>query len=169
MKLEYIVAIGVRLFAIGLGINVLRSFSLIPVYLNSTSSHADLFLFYGTTIAFALLALMLWKFPLLIARKIASFPPQDHSSLKDDAYIKLLEVGLILLGLYLLYFVISDGVYWLIFYLSISSSEYYDSANAIAPDQVASMVTTIVELVVASILVFSHQGLAKLVWKLRRA
>ena len=169
MKLEYIVAIGVRLFAIGLGINVLRSLSLVPAYLSGTSTHSDLIPFYGSTIALALLALILWNFPLMVARKINDFPSQEESFLKDDVYNKLLEIGLILLGFYLLYYVISDGVYWFIYFLSVSKNEYYDSANSIGPDQVASMLTTIVELVVASFLLFGHKGLARLVLKLRRA
>ena len=169
MKLEYIVAIGVRLFAIGLGVNVLRSLSLIPAYLSGTTTHAELLPFYGSTIALALLVLVLWNFPLLVARKISSFPQQEESVLNDDAYIKLLEIGLILLGFYLLYYVISDGVYWFIYFLSASKNEYYDSVDSVGPDQVANMLTTIVELVVASFLLLGHKGLARLVLKLRRA
>lgn len=170
MKLEYLVAIGVRLFAIGLAVNVLRSLSLVPTYLNDSTSHSELIVFYVTTAAFALLALMLWVFPLIVARKIGAFPPQDPDALKDDAYHRLLEVGLILVGIYLLYFAIADAAYWI--YLirhSADMVEAYGEYPGLTPANTASIVYTAVEFVLAIFLILGHRGVARLVWKVRTA
>jgi len=167
MKLEYLVAIGVRLFSIGLAINILKGLSNFPFTWENLDGFLGRATYTGAVIATILLAIFLWKFPLTVAKSISTFPALESKELNDETYIKLLEIGLILIGFYILFYVISDGIYWLTFYWQFMGDGYQGSSISLRVEDKASIITTCFELVLATYLVFGHKTLVNLVLKLR--
>ena len=76
-----------------------------------------------------------------------------------------LSVGLTLLGVWLLATVLPNATYWLsLFVLSRQSSGYHLGWG---PEQMASIATTIAELVLAVWLVFGSAGIRRLILRFR--
>ena len=167
MRLEHLVAIGVRLFSIGLAINILRALSNFSFFWESVTDFIGRATYIGSTIALILLVILLWKFPLTIAKKIGTFPALQTTELNSESHKKLLEIGLILLGLYLLFYAISDATYWLAFYWQTLSYNYPASGIPLPAEDMASIVATCVEFVFAGYLIFGHKALANIVQRLR--
>jgi hypothetical protein len=169
VKLEYLVAIGVRLFSIGLAIYILNMLSNFSFLWENVGGLFAKTAYFGSVLAISLLAIFLWKFPLTVARSISNFPALEPKELDKEAYIKLLEVGLILIGFYLLFYTISDGIYWLTFYWQIMGGEYLGSNVSLRAEDKSSMIATCFELILGAYLIFGHKALARIVLKLRRA
>jgi len=167
MKLEHLVAIGVRLFSIGLAINILNELSSSPLAWENTPDIIGRAIYAGAIIATILLAVFLWKFPLTVAKSISTFPALESRELNNETYIKLLEIGLILIGFYILFYVISDGIYWLSFYWQYMRNGHQGASISLRIEDKALIIATCFELLLAAYLVFGHKTLAKLVLKLR--
>ena len=112
MKLEHVLALAVRIFAIALIIQALKTAVNLIVFLKTSDSSFTSVAYFGTVVSLILLAVILWKFPVLIARKIANFPTLDEAEISSVDSEKLLQTGLTILGIYFLYYVITDLFYW---------------------------------------------------------
>ena len=107
MKLEHVLALVVRLFAIALAIQALKTAVNVIVFLKTSESSFTSFAYIATIISLLLLSIILWKFPTLIARKTANYPSIEENEINTVDSEKLLQVGLIILGTYFLYYVTS--------------------------------------------------------------
>ncbi len=168
MKLEHLIAVGVRLFAISLIIFILQNIAtIITFYLDSDFVLENIEYYIGLIILSPLLVLWLWFFPLKIASKISGFPAIDPEQLENIQYKKLLETGIILIGIYCLYFAIVDLFYWMFFWFLLPS-DYSYADKVLTFDQKANTITTVLELVFAVYLILGNKGIAKIIRKLRQ-
>jgi len=165
MKLEHVLALAVRIFAIALIIQALKTAVNLIVFLKTSDSSFTSVAYFGTVVSLVLLAVILWKFPVLIARKIANFPTLDEAEISSVDSEKFLQTGLTILGIYFLYYVITDLFYW--GYFLIASSR--DPANPIelTLEHKSLIFSTFVELVIALFLIFGTKRVIQIINHLR--
>ncbi|MBV2135333.1 MAG: hypothetical protein KUF79_00835 [Candidatus Thiodiazotropha sp. (ex Ctena orbiculata)] len=166
MDRKLFVAIGVRLFAIALAIYSLKSMPGMYIYFDNENYQSAAFMFAGLFVFLMLLAIFLWKFPLTVASNIIPNVENDEKSTTWNEK-KLLVVGLILMGVYFFYYVISDAIYWL--YIWNYSQSYTGMEIELNTEQKASIITTGVELIVSMLLIFGAKGVSNIIWHLRYA
>jgi len=165
MKLEHIVALAVRLFSIAVAIYALRNaISLVPYFQEQgwgTASYAYLALMVGLL----LLSVYLWYFPLTVSSRLVTFKGDGIAEAKSASAKEIQDVGFTILGMYLLFNVISDVTYWLtIWFIGNRNSNIDVTPTA---DQISSMIATGVELVFAVTLLLGAAGITRLINKLR--
>jgi len=165
LKLEHIVALVIRLFALAIAYEALMSIFNLFVYMRGIDSGFAITAYVGTAICLILLSIILWRFPTIIARKIANFPALDEIEINSDIADKLLQTGLIILGIYFLYYVISDLASW--GYLGISILRTNDNNTIFSADQKAFIFGTFVQLGVSLCLILGSKRVAQLIKKLR--
>ena len=165
MKPEHLVALGVRLFALGLAIFTLENAIRIFAFFKTGQFNFGEIAYTGTMISLALLSLLLWKFPLVVARSIAEFPSLNENELNDIKSDRLLHVGLIILGIYLLFNIFSDLIYWGIF--SFSSQRDYSSEVVLTLEQKSLLLTTMIEFVLVLFLILGSNKIISIIKKLR--
>lgn len=114
-------------------------------------------------VAIALCA-VLWFFPLTVARKLLPVMREPRSEQQIDASIAM-SIGLVLLGVWFFANAVTDAVYWLsLFFVS---RRVADAGFTWAPDQIASMVATVAEAILALWLLFGNAGIKRLVYQFR--
>lgn len=159
MSREDVIAVAVRLFAIFLFITLLRFFA----GMMTLHQVSPLLVWVVPVVGVAICAL-LWFFPLSIARKLLPVMREPRSEAGMDGSMAL-SVGLTLLGVWLLATALPNATYWLsLFVLSRQSSGYHLDWG---PEQMASIATTIAELVLAVWLVFGSAGIRRLILRFR--
>ncbi len=113
MKAHYYLAIGVRLFAIGLVVNTLHNSGLliellITGYINGIST--PLFPIFASTVAPILIAIVLWFFPVIISKSIIK--PESNKEIENTekgiAFYTLISI----LGLYFTFYASVDLIYY---------------------------------------------------------
>lgn len=165
LSLTQIVAVIVRLFAVGLVVYLIRVLALEVAYLREYGFRA--FLLYGSIglLIPGLLAFFLWKFPLLVASRLVKPDGTDVGS-EDLSLSNAYTVGLVVVGICLLFWTISDAVYWLVFYLESSALETYNPAADLVEAK-ASTIATVVEFAMALFLIFGSRQLSSFFLKIR--
>jgi hypothetical protein len=166
MDKKEVVAVGVRLFAIALVIYSFRTLPDVVIYSVGERYQTAAYMIIGLLVFVVILATILWKFPLTVAGSIIPKTPDSESKASWDPR-DLLTVGLILLGVYFLYLVISDSIYWFFVWQSRQSMGGIGTEMTVA--QKASMVATVVELLVAVWLIMGARGICNVIWHLRNA
>jgi len=165
MKPEHLVALGVRLFALGLAIFTLNNSIRIFAFFKIGQFNIGEIAYTGTMVSLAMLSLLLWKFPLVVARSITDFPKLNENELNDIKSDRLLHVGLIILGIYLLFNVFSDLVYWGIFWFS--TQRDYSSEVVLTLEQKSSIFITLIQLVFVLFLILGSNKVITIAKKLR--
>ena len=164
MSREDLVAVASRLFAVFLLVTIARSFPSAAALLSQEGDRPSLALVAVVLIAGIALCAILWFFPLTVARKLLPVmkEPRSEASIGPGS---ALSVGLTLLGVWVLAYAIPDAIYWITRFLLIRRMhvEHY----AWGPDEIASVVTTIAELVLAVWLVFGSSGIKRLIHRYR--
>ncbi len=167
MSREDIVAIAVRLFAIFLGIYVLRTIFTFMQFTGQAEFNAGAIAVSVVVVgAMAGVALLLWVFPLSIARKLLPVmkEPRSEPSVGVDT---LFSLGLMLMGLWLLANAIIDGIYWMAMLFAMRAADM--TMHELLPDQQAAIFTTAVEAVVAVFLILGSTGIRNAVYRFRNA
>lgn len=156
MQPIHIVAIIVRLFAIGLFIFSIERVAMLflPAPLG-----AEYFVYYMAAFTGLFGAVILWNFPTLVSKKIIPLEPDSltHEKLSLKDWYRL---SFVILGVFLLLKSISDLFYWLT--LSIYSSKS-NSLFKFTAENKASIITTFFELAIAVLLIFSARYLITLI------
>ena len=139
MKLEHIVALAVRLFAIALALYAIRNGVSLFTFFMGEELESVSYYYAAGMILLVVLAFLLWRFPLTVARGIVKFrePGEIELSSASDNIIQV--VGFTILGLFLLFHVISDITYWAVI-LIVSKRSF--SVPELSLDQIAQMVAT---------------------------
>lgn len=167
MKMEQYVAIAVRLFAIGLAIYSIKTLPGMIAFYHQEGTESAMYAFIGISILILFIAAFLWKFPLSTASKIIPRAAPESSQSYNWSEQGILTCGFIILGVYFLYYAVSDSIYW--FYIW----HYSQSVNGIrielSPFQVASIITTVFEFFIAIALILGSRGVANIIKKLRHA
>ena len=163
MNPEHVVAVAVRLFAIGLSVYaVTGAVGTAPVYFTGKFEPSVFLLVVGATLLTLVAALLLWRFPLWIASKLF---PYDHSRSVGSTSItggELQTVAFTVLGIYFMFKAVVAAVYWVFWFSSVRSMGFDPAAN-----QWASVLMTLAELVLACFLVFGARGLTEVIRKVR--
>ena len=160
------VAITVRLFAIGLAVYLLSVLFLEFAAAATTESYEAnlaLGLFFVLVV---LLVFFLWRFPLFVASKILSFDSTEvpESSISEESIYNL---GLVLLGVYLLYVAISDTVYWSYHISQMQNLTLVESLFHFTNQ--AAIASTVAEFVMAVFLIAGSKPISRFILKIRRA
>jgi hypothetical protein len=165
MKLEIIVAIAVRLFAIAVAIYALRNGASLAPYFYAQGWQSESFLYAGVMVVLLIVAFGLWNFPLTVARKIV--PP--HSSSKSEAVStstnQIQIVGFTILGIYLLFFVLSDIVYWVFIWFITQRNP--SLSMEITVEQKGAMLSTFIEFIFVVFLLLGTNGISRLLHRIR--
>ncbi len=148
MNKEETIAVAIRICAIFLLVHVVRSF---PGMMLALSGEYDyrFWLLFSVFVSLLVAVVILWKFPSLIAKRLS--PISNSAETTNWNGEVLIAVGSALLGIYFLFYVISDFVYWL--YIWLYSKDYTGHVVDLSVDQAASIVATFVELGFAMFLI----------------
>ena len=164
MKPIHVAATIVRLFSICLAL-----YSCILI-LNSwmfyVGSEMAVFSFFSLVVplAFFIISIVLWNFPVSISRKITGIPQkldEEDLSFKGDEF---LSICLFSLGLYFLYDVIGDTVYWMSY---INNYEYDGVQEAIRIELKVALWSLAAKSLFTFGLIFGNRQIVKLFNKLR--
>lgn len=165
MHKEQIVGIAVRLFAIFLGLYTLRYVGGILRYTvePSLSNVSVTFLFLPALIL-ALVAILLWFFPLTVATKIIpSIKTSSAPTSLDAGGIEVIAFSV--MGLWVLTTAIPDAFHWITFVYLAKSVNVGNSE--LSPENIGYIVSTIVELVIGFWLLFGSRGLLGIIRRAR--
>jgi hypothetical protein len=165
MKPEQILAVAVRLFAIALGIYLLHMLKAYPKILAGKEFDFAAFTYLITMICLGVVAILLWKFPVVVAKGIGGFTLQPQKQVTTLKYEELLQIGFIVLGLYLLFNVISDLSYWLLVVLLTARDPAQNFT--LLPGDKALIVATFIELAFVLVLLLGNKNLVKIFRRLR--
>ncbi|AKC87085.1 hypothetical protein [Pseudoxanthomonas suwonensis] len=165
MSREDVVAVAVRLFSVFLVLGVLRqlpgTIALFAVDVDRGLVALSLLLL----LLGALVAVLLWFFPLSVARKLLPVMREPRSEQAMDAQVALM-VGLTLIGVWVLAYALVDVAYWLTLFVRTRhpGAVYFEWSH----EQVANVVATGVEVAVAIWLIFGASGIRRLIQRYRR-
>jgi len=156
MQPIHILAIIIRIFAIAIFIKSIEGVSLLFILPYESSYLA----YHLAAITGVIASLLLWFFPTLVAKKIVPLQTSEssHKELDINDYYHL---AFVLLGIYLLFNVFSDIVYWISFTAFTSTLEL-PYVEFIKPENKAAMVTTFFEFILALFLILRPRGIIKL-------
>ncbi len=165
MTLENVVALAVRIFAIVLAIYAFRNgISLVPFF-HEQGWQDSSYIYAAFMISLFVLAIGLWNFPLIVARGLVSFSDREEIEIDSATVEKIQAAAFAVLGMYLLFYVVSDIAYW-------GSILLIDQRNPellieITPDQKGAMVATLIEFIFALFLLLGSNRIVGLLHRLR--
>ena len=165
MKLEHIVALIVRLFAIALAVYALRNGITFVPYIYGQGGILQANIFAGVIVSFLIIAIVLWKFPLTVARKLVAFREPGNIEIESVSENQIQVLAVSVLGFYFLFYVVSDITYW--FYIWLMSQRNSGIQIELSIDQKGQMVSTAIEFVFALFLLLGSERIAELLRKSR--
>ncbi len=150
MQPIHIVAIIVRLFAVGLFIFSIERVAMLFI---PTPMGSGYFLYYVAAFSGLFGAILLWNFPTLVSRKLVPLEPTSlsHDKLSLNDWYRL---AFVVLGMFLLLNAIFDLFYWL------SYAIYANKSNIpfeFTTENKASIVATFFEFALSVIFIFSSK------------
>lgn len=164
MSREDFVAIASRLFSVYLFFGIVQMLPNIVQMATQNAGGAWLALYALVVVLALAVCAVFWFFPLTVARKLLPVMREPRSEQRLDASIAF-SLGLTLLGVWFFANALADVVYWST--LFIASRRISEMGFVWTPDQVASMLTTAVELILALWLLFGSAGIKRLIYKFR--
>lgn len=168
MTKRELLTVAIRLFAIGLALSIVRSIPGTALAFESSQVEpsAGPWLVAASYALAVAVALICWRFPLAVAALL--LPKADASvELVPWSQQSAVETGTIIIGVFYLYYAASDLVYWMAFWVAYTN--YEDAIAPISPDQWASIVTTVFEVVLAVGLVLGARRIASVIQSVRHA
>jgi hypothetical protein len=148
MKSSHYLAIAIRLFSIVVFIYFLRQSSyLIEVILNGTidGMAASAIFVAATTIGPLLMAMLLWLFPVSVAKIILK--PEVDLPVKPMAPASILSVLIVSIGVFAFYYAVTDALYWATMWNLSSQLNNSGAFVGIGPESKASMWATAFEFI----------------------
>lgn len=164
---EDYIAVGIRLFAIYLALSTLGMAANavgMAALVESQGIGAGLWTAGAAIVLVAATALWLWFFPLTVARKLLPVMNEPRSEQAAGPAV-LASVALTLMGVWLLAGALIDATFWLTWATTMRGSGF--DATPFTGEQVANMVATAVEAVLALVLIFGASGLRRLLFRFR--
>ena len=164
MSREDFVAVAARVFAVFLLVTVARSFPSAMALIGQDGPQPSLLLVALVLASSVAVCAILWFFPLTIAKKLlpAMNEPRSETSMSGSV---ALSVGLTLLGVWVLAYALSDAIYWTTIFIMTRSAEFEHFVWG--HEQIASVFTTIAELILAIWLIFGSSGIKRLILRYR--
>lgn len=158
MKVHHYVGIGIKLFAIWLFLFSIQNMAFFLenlIYGTVQGMGASLTISSITYLPWLLLSIILWNFPLSIAKKI--IPLESEINPEGISTGSLLAVLISAISLFFLYNSIMDGVYWVTL-INLNGSGSYAAFN---PENKASIFATGVEFIAAALLLFNSRKISR--------
>lgn|SRR5690606_15538192 len=157
MKVHHYVGIGIKLFAIWLFLFSIQNMAFLLENIIHGTVHgmaASLTTSGLIYVPWLVIAIILWNFPLMIAKKI--IPPDAEINPERLSANSLLPILISAISLFFLYRSIMDGVYWLTL-LNLMENNAYPT---ISLENKASMYATGVEFLAAACLFFNSKKIS---------
>jgi len=164
MSREDILTVALRLFAIYLLIGALQLVGqAFATDINLPTS--SLIVAITLSVIFPLIvAVMLWCFPLRIAAKLLPVMSERPTTLSTNT-VPALEIGCILIGLWLLASSLSDTTYWVVTLIAALNNEW--GLQIIPTQDLANMTATLMQLMLSVWLLLGYRGVLKFIQRLR--
>lgn len=161
-----IVAVAIRLLAVGLVVYWVQLFAGTLAYFWTVPESMVPGYSAVSFLVVVFLSALLWKFPGYFASRLLRGleREEDPQTMTKES---ILSVGFILLGVLLLYLALSDTVYWIIMWQQMKEMGVSYNAKGIGPANVASVITTVLEFVMALFLLLGGKKLSDLFYRLR--
>ncbi len=162
MKIYHYLGVGIRLFSIWLflfSITQLGYFIENIVYGTVQGMDASAFISGLIYIPWLAGAILLWVFPLTLAKKIV--PPDLEIKPESITPNAILSALISAIALFLLHRSIMDGVYWATFWNIVQNSNEMGLPITLNAENKASVIATSIELFVAALLFFNCRKIAK--------
>jgi len=121
-------------------------------------------LFVGFCILLLALTVFMWLFPFAVSKGISPYAADSHEQ-RNWTSNEVYGVGFVLLGTLLLFFALSDAIYWAFYLVWINSQAA--GTREVDLTQKGAIVATVIELVFAIGLIVGSNGLAKMIRRLR--
>ena len=164
MSREDFIAVASRLFSIYILFGIIRSTPGTAQMLSQDQGMTWVGFYVFVLIVGLLLCAFLWFFPLTIARKLLPVMREPRSE-EPIGFPTALSLGLTLIGAWLFANALVDASYWLT--LFVRSKQVGNVSVEWAPEQIASMIATLVELIISFCLLFGTSGVRQLIFKFR--
>lgn len=166
MTKEQIFGLAVKLFAIFLFVYGLRSLTGVIQIADTASGYSGIWwVAAGYLFIFVSLALLLWFFPVSVARRI--LPKDDRKVGEADFSLNDIDVvAYSILGVWLLATTIPDVIYWL---LVLATLEHKGLIPYMTHTRIASVIATLIQFGIGVWLMLGAKGLRGLIRKLRYA
>jgi len=165
MSREDFIAVAARLFSVYLLFLVIR---MVPNAVQSARMFDMDVGFLGAFVVVGVVGLviagLLWLFPLTVARKLLPVMKEPRSDTAISGTLAL-SLGLTLMGVWFLAGALVDAVYWLV--LMLRNGQLAEYSPPMSPDDIASIVATIAEFLVAFVLLFGNAGIRRLILRYR--
>lgn len=165
MSREDIIAVASRLFAVFLLLFTLKTVAG-GYFAADLQGQGSGFLLRVSVFVLAALAIaaLLWFFPLAVAHKLLPVMREPRPLVNAGSTVAL-ELGLTLIGFWVLAFGLVDLSYWIVLLAYSGTADF--SLYLVAPEQKASAAATIVELAIAVGLILGSRGISRLVYRIR--
>jgi hypothetical protein len=167
MKTSLYLAIAVRLFSIMLFIAGLRQLiPLLELIISGSINGMAASLFFAVSMALVplLFSFLLWFFPMSVSALIIR--PEMDKDVIPLTQGNWLVVMLISLGLYTLYYIVGDSLFWL-YLLHVSTQSSFDSADLVLRgEDKANMFITLLELIASLSLVLKAKTISRYLLKI---
>ena len=169
MKANHYIAIGIRFFSVFLFLAALREALHFPeLFMNGTINGMQAKPSYSVLsfLVTCLCALILWLFPSIIANSIIR--AEMNQEVKPMNPLDFATVVVAGLGLYFLYYAVSDAVYWLTV-VNIGQQTAYGTLPFVLDNySKAAIVSTGVEFIISGLLVVKARVISKLIFRVVR-
>jgi hypothetical protein len=166
MKASHILAVIIRLFSIALFIYAVNSIPFIFSMNQYQDSLVPLVLSLIVIVLVLFVAVFLWKFPLSIARKITEIPGETDTLPSSMSSEEFASICFFTLGLYLLYRVTGELVYWVKF---LNDPLVQQMQGEIPADQMASLWALGIRTALVVVLLFGNKNIVQFLKWLRKA
>ena len=162
---EDLVAVGVRLFSVFLFLGVIKQVpGVVQFFAVDDQGRAWAIFNALALLSGALICVLLWFFPLSIARRLLPVMREPRTEPPMDASLAL-STGLTLMGVWVLAYGIVDAIYW--FTLFIRTRQALAAYFEWSHEHVANVLATLAELIIGLWLVFGSTGIRRLIYRYR--
>lgn len=165
MKLNEILSLGVRLFAIALAIQAFRNLTEILPYFYEEGFIELMYLDGLMIVGQLLICLGMWNYPQMVSSGLLSFQRSEQNILTKTSSEEIMAVGTTLLGIYLLFYVLSDSVYLISVCLMFRGER--GTLLTLGSETSLQMIATVFEFIFVLFLLFGKNRLIGLVHKIR--
>ncbi|TCI01127.1 hypothetical protein EZV61_19145 [Corallincola luteus] len=165
MEAKHFVSIVIRVFSIVIFLYAVNSGANVVPLIDDPAYKSIAYFQVASIITMLLVAVFLWFFPLIVASGLLPRSSEPSNSPSKLEPIDFQVVCFTSITFYLLFNVLSDVIYWGSYLLFFGESQF-DSQDIIAHDK-ASIITTVIELIVLVPLLMNIKGFILVLNKLR--
>jgi hypothetical protein len=168
MKIYELAAIAARIFAICLFLYALRSFSGFVRDIGPASTqNLTVSLFYFISIVFipVVIAAIIWRFPLTIAKAFLPAIKTEEVRITDSN--AFLPAALIVLGIYVLTYAIPDLLYYITIFYMIARGRSAGMLIESPHESIANFIVTVLEIMIAFWLILGNAGIINIIRRIR--